>query len=687
MALNYDIGRIRNIGIIAHIDAGKTTVSERILYYSGKEHRLGEVHEGTATMDYLQEEQERGITITSAATTLPWRDMVINLIDTPGHVDFTAEVERSLRVLDSAIGVFCAVAGVEAQSETVWRQANSYRVPTMAFVNKMDRVGADFFRTIESMRRRLPGCHPVPIMLPMGSEKDFQGVIDLVKMQAIKYEEETHGQRFVLNEIPEPHRELAAEWHAKLLEAVAETSDALTEKFINGEEITFRDLVSGIREATIARKITPVFCGSALKNKGVQRLLDGVCAFLPSPEEVVQPVGKYLKDDSEFTARPDDKGPLLALAFKTIVDQHGDLTFVRVYEGTMKSGGQVFNSRYGKMERVNQIYQMHANRREAVETAKAGQIVAVVGLKEAVTGDTLCVPERKAYLEPPHFPQTVISMRVEPKSVADRDKLSFVLRRLAKEDPTFRFQMEEETGQLVILGMGELHLEVLKNRMVRDFGVDADVGQPRVAYRQTLAKSVEVRHRFAKQTGGKGMFAEVDIAAGPAPKTGVEIVSKVTHGAIPREFIRAAEAGIRDAILGGGDTGFETTDVQVTIRDGKTHEVDSSEQAFSICGYQAFQEAMAMAGVVILEPIMNLEVVTPTAYLSGIIGDLNSRRAQILSLETTEEPNLVHVAVPLSEVFGYATVVRSLSQGRAAYSMEPREYAPVPPDVQARLVF
>jgi elongation factor G len=674
---SYDISKIRNIGIVAHIDAGKTTVSERILFYTGKEHRIGEVHEGTATMDFLPEEQERGITIQSAATSCSWRDVTINLIDTPGHVDFTAEVERSLRVLDGAVGVFCAVAGVEAQSETVWRQANKYNVPRIAFINKMDRVGADYFKALKSIKDRL-GANPVPVLIPMGAEKDFTGVIDLVKMQAIRYDEDSQGARFVLDEIPPEFKALAQEWREKLEERLAETSDYLCEKFLAGVKITFEDLVKGIREATCAGKITPVFCGSALKNKGVQRLLDGVRSFLPSPLDKPRVKAMEPRSQEPREVVPDADKPPVALAFKTVSDKHGDLTFLRVYQGTLTPGMQLMNARTSKTERIAHLYVMHANERSAIPDAKAGQICAAVGIKLAGTGDTLCLKEHAVALEAPTFPPTVISMAIETKSSEDKEKLGEVLQRLMREDPTFKYSVDQETEQLIIYGMGELHLEIIKNRIVRDYGIQANVGKPRVAYRQTIGGDAYVDLKYAKQSGGRGQFAQVKIEMEPAPGQGVVFVNEIKGGSVPREYIPAIEQGAKQAAEGGCGNGFPVIDVKVRLVDGKHHEVDSSDMAFQIAGSMAFQEAAKKAGLIILEPIMNLEVTVPSQFLSPIIGDLNSRRAQITEIETSVEPNTVKASAPLAEFFGYSTVCRSLSQGRAAYSLEPKEYRQVP---------
>ncbi|MAG57704.1 MAG: elongation factor G [Planctomycetes bacterium] len=689
MAAKYDIDKIRNIGIIAHIDAGKTTVTERILFYSGKEHRMGEVHEGTATMDYLEEEQERGITITSAATSTRWRDLTINLIDTPGHVDFTAEVERSLRVLDGAIGVFCGVAGVEAQSETVWRQANKYEVPRLAFINKLDRVGADYFKAIEDIRKKLRGSNPVPILLPIGAEKEYRGVLDLVRMEAILYDDDSQGASFDRQEIPDDLRPLADEWRAKLEEALAETSEELTDRFLNEEVLSFEELVAAIRQATIARKITPVFCGSALKNKGVQRLLDGVTAFLPSPPEVEAPEALDVRSKGKSTVilEPDPAKPFVGLAFKTIGDKHGDLTFLRIYQGSLEPAKQIYNARTQKPERIGHIFVMHADSREAVKIARAGQIVAVVGLKNAATGDTYCDKGHLVSLEPPTFPETVVSMRVEPKTNDDKAKIEAVLKRIAKEDPTFVYKIDEEQGEMLMNGMGELHLEVISHRMLREFGVNANMGKPRVAYKQRLRTKARIRHVFDRQIGAKRQFAELEVEVQPVPGEGFILENRLPQGVVPKEFHAPIESAFENAAKGGLEHGFPLIDVKVTILDGKASDEDSSELAFSVCAMQAFEEAAKQAGVDILEPIMKLEVTTPPEHLSAIIGDLNSRRSSIESLETTEEPNVIFAAVPLGEIFGYAGTVRSLSQGRAAYSMEPKEYAPVPADMVDKIVW
>ncbi len=680
------IDRIRNIGIIAHIDAGKTTVTERVLYYTGKEHRIGEVHEGTATMDYLQEEQERGITITSAATSCDWRDSQINIIDTPGHVDFTAEVERSLRVLDGAVGVFCAVAGVEAQSETVWRQANDYDVPRLAFVNKMDRVGADFFRVVEQIRERLR-ANPVVVLMPIGAEKEFEGVIDLVRMEAIRYDDDSQGARFHRVPIPSELEETAREQRARLEEQLAETSDELTDQFLTHDTIAFDDLVKGLREATIAGQIVPVFCGSALKNKGIQRLLDGVDAFLPSPLDVKPAEGHDPNDeDRVITLVSDPGGPLAAMCFKTIGDKHGDLTFVRVYSGTLRQGEQVFNPRTRKVERVSRIFVMHASSRTAVDKAEAGSIVAVTGLKLAVTGDTLCEKKHQVVLERMSFPETVISMAIEPRTNADREKLAEALVQLAKEDPTFQCTTQEETGQQLIYGMGELHLEIIRNRLLNDFKVEVSVGRPRVAFKQAIESEVVGEAKFVKQTGGHGQYGHVKVRVEPCADEVFVFEDATTGGVIPREFIPSVREGALAACTGGYEHGFPVIDVKVTLLDGSWHEVDSSEIAFQQAAYMAVEDAFSKGNVLLLEPYMKLRVRTPAEFLSNIIGDLNSRRANIEEIDTADDPNEVIVSVPLSEVFGYASVCRSLSQGRAAFSMEPLEYRPVPPQLVSKLI-
>ncbi len=686
MAAKPNIGQIRNIGIIAHIDAGKTTVTERVLYYAGKERTIGEVHDGTATMDYLAEEQERGITITSAATSVEWRDHQINIIDTPGHVDFTAEVQRSLRVLDGAVGVFCAVGGVEAQSETVWRQADSHNVPRLAFVNKMDRVGADFFRVVDQIRDRLKAT-PVVLLMPMGTEKDFEGVIDLVRMEAIYYEDESKGADIRRDVIPEGYTEEAAHQRATLEESLAETDDRLTELFLTDDTIGFDDLVGGIRAATLAGDIVPVFCGSALKNKGIQRLLDGVTAFLPSPLDVPSAVGLHAVTGKEIEVGPDPDGPLAAMCFKTIGDKHGDLNFVRVYSGTLEQGSQVLNSRLMKAERISRMFVMHADSREAVEAATPGSIVAVTGLKKAATGDTLATKAQPVMLEAPTFPETVISMAIEPKTAADKDKLSLALQQLAKEDPTFEYRTHEETGQLLVFGMGELHLEIIKHRLLGDFQVDVNVGSPRVAFRQTVKRTVEAEHKFAKQTGGRGQYGHVKIKVEPSEEEAFVFENAVTQGEIPTEYFGPVEKSLEESALSGHRLGYSIINLKVTLLGGSFHEVDSSDVAFAQAASMAFFDAMEIEQPELLEPYMQLRVTVPSEFLSNIIGDLNGRRAVIEEITSTEEPNEVKASVPLTEIFGYASVCRSLSQGRAGFSMEPLEYRPVPAQLVDKLVY
>ena len=670
------IEKIRNIGIIAHIDAGKTTVSERILFYTGKQHRMGEVHEGTATMDYLQEEQERGITITSAATTCPWHDHTINLIDTPGHVDFTAEVERSLRVLDGAVGVFCAVGGVEAQSETVWRQADAWGVPRLAFVNKMDRVGADFERVLGQMRSRLKK-NPAVVVMPMGGGVEFEGVVDLVSMKAIVYDEDSQGQEFKLVDIPKDFAAEARARRARLDEQVAETDDALMDFYLTHERLENDALVRGLRAATIKNRLVPVFCGAALRNKGIQRLLDGVVEFLPSPLDLPPAKGTHPHTGKTVEIKSDAAGPLVAMCFKIVGDEHGDLTFIRVYSGTLKKGDQLFNVRQNKMERMSRLFLMHANQRTPIDEAPAGWIVAANGLKISVTGDTLADKGSPVVLESMHFPETVISMAIETHTSADKDRLAHALTQLAKEDPTFQRRMDDDTGQLLIFGMGELHLEIIKNRLTRDFKIPVAVGSPRVAFKQTVSTVMESEGRFVKQTGGVGQYGHVKIRIEPSTEH-FAFVDATKNGVIPREFVKPVEQGVADAAMSGHDRGFPIINVKVTLLDGSYHEVDSSEISFQQAARIAFDEALNKTPPTLLEPFMRLTVTTPPEFLGGIIGDLNSRRANVENIDSTVDPSQVTVSVPLAEVFGYASVVRSLSQGRAAFTMEPLEYRPVP---------
>ncbi|MBI1852359.1 MAG: elongation factor G [Planctomycetes bacterium] len=670
--------RIRNIGIVAHIDAGKTTVTERILYYTGKIHRQGEVHDGTTTMDFMEEERERGITIKSAATICFWGDTRINILDTPGHVDFTAEVERSLRVLDGAIGVFCGVAGVEAQSETVWRQANKYGVPRLSFVNKLDRTGANFEAAVESIRERLM-ITPVPLQIPYGLEKEFKGIIDLIEEQCIVYDDSTEGKVFSIEPIPDDYREKAAAAREQMLDLVAEFSDSLMEKFLDGEPILPGEIRDAVRKGTLKGKITPVLCGSALKNKGVQQLLDGVVHYLPSPVDVGRIEGLKPRTTEPLIRilHPDE--PLSALAFKTTSDKNGELTFVRVYSGRLRQGDQVMNSTRHTRERIGRIYLMHANKREQIEEVSAGEIAGVIGLKHTVTGDTLCSSDDPIVLESMQFPETVISMSIAPKTSGDRDKLGEALGRLAKEDPTFKHQTDEETGEMIISGMGELHLEILKNRLLRDYNVDANVGRPKVAYRQTIKRPVDVEGKHVKQTGGHGQFGVVRMRFEPGDGTGeVEFVNDTKGGSIPREYIGSIEDAIHESAARGGRFGFPYTNLKVTLYDGQFHEVDSSELAFKQAAYLAFRLAMEQGGVTLLEPKMKLEIQIPEQHLGDVIGDLNRRRSEVHETVQQNGLRVIRGKVPLAEMFSYSTVIRSATAGRGTYSMEPCEYAPTP---------
>jgi elongation factor G len=685
-----DLAMVRNIGIMAHIDAGKTTTTERILFYTGINYKIGEVHDGAATMDWMEQERERGITITSAATTTAWRDHTINIIDTPGHVDFTVEVERSLRVLDGAVAVFDAVAGVEPQSETVWRQADKYGVPRICFVNKMDRVGAEFHRCVEMIVSRL-GATPAVIQLPWGVESDFRGVIDLVRMRAYLWQTEGKGDKYDDVEIPTDHVEAAREWRDKLLEAVAENDDEMMELYLGGEEPTEDQLVSAIRRATIASSITPVLCGTAFKNKGVQPMLDAIVAYLPSPLDIPSIMGHAVGHEDQAVERhADPSEPLSALAFKIMADPHlGKLTYIRIYSGTLETGTQVLNSIKGRKERIGKIYQMHANKREERGSAIAGQIVAVMGLKDTTTGDTLCAQDKPVVLESMTFPAPVINVAIEPKTKSDQEKLGTAIQRLAEEDPTFQVRTDEETGQTIIAGMGELHLEILVERMRREFKVDANIGRPQVAYRETVRRKVEkVEYTHKKQTGGSGQFGRVLINLEPTGGDGggYEFENKVTGGRIPREYIPSVDAGCQEAAEFGVLAGFPMVDVKVTLLDGAYHEVDSSELAFKIAGSMAFKKAAAMANPVLLEPVMNVEVTTPEDYMGEVIGDLNSRRGQIQAMEERSGARVVKALVPLSEMFGYVGDLRSKTQGRANYSMQFDSYAEVPPNIAKEIV-
>ncbi|MDX6298685.1 MAG: elongation factor, partial [Nocardioidaceae bacterium] len=686
-AIRTDLSKVRNIGIMAHIDAGKTTTTERILFYTGINYKIGEVHEGAATMDWMEQEQERGITITSAATTCTWKDHTINIIDTPGHVDFTVEVERSLRVLDGAVAVFDGVAGVEPQSETVWRQADRYKVPRLCFVNKLDRTGAEFHRCVEMIESRL-GAIPLVMQIPIGTEADFIGVVDLVTMRALTWRgETTKGDDYELEEIPASHVESAREWRDRLLETIAEADDEMMELYLEGEEPTNEALQAAIRRATIAAKLTPVLCGTAFKNKGVQPLLDAVISYLPSPLDVGAIEGHNIKDESVVVERhPDEKEPFSALAFKIMADPHlGKLTYLRIYSGRLDTGTTVLNPTKGRKERIGKIYQMHANKREEIASVSAGHIVAVMGLKDTTTGETLCDITNPVVLESMSFPAPVIHVAVEPRSKGDQEKLGTAIQRLSEEDPTFQVRTDDETGQTIIAGMGELHLEVLVDRMRREFHVEANVGKPQVAYRETIRRAVQkVDYVHKKQTGGSGQYAKVVIDMEPTGggDGGYEFVNAVTGGRIPREFIPPVDEGIQEAMEFGVLAGYPMVDIKVTLRDGAYHDVDSSEMAFKMAGRMVFKDAARRADPVLLEPMMAVEVITPEAHMGDVIGDLNARRGQIQAMEEgLGGVKLVKALVPLSEMFGYVGDLRSKTQGRASYSMQFDSYAEVPRNV------
>ena len=675
----------RNIGIMAHIDAGKTTATERILYYTGKTHKIGDTHEGTATMDWMAQEQERGITITSAATTAFWKGHRINIIDTPGHVDFTVEVERSLRVLDGSVTVFCAKGGVEPQSETVWHQANKYKVPRMAFVNKMDIMGADFYNVIHMMHDRLK-CHPLPIQLPIGAEDDFKGIIDLMEMKAYIYNDEL-GNDISVIDIPDDMKEKAEQYHAEMVEAIAETDDALMEKFLEDEELTIDELKKALRAATIANDLVPVCCGTAYRNKGVQKLLDAIVDYMPSPIDI-PPIDGIDPETGEETVRhSSDTEPFSALAFKIATDPFvGKLCFFRVYSGTVDAGATVYNSTKGKSERMGRILMMHANHRQDIETCYAGDIAAAVGLKQTTTGDTLCDPKHEVILESMEFPEPVIRVAIEPKTKASQEKMGIALAKLAEEDPTFKTYTDEETGQTIIAGMGELHLEIIVDRLLREFKVEANVGAPQVAYRETIRKEANQETKYARQSGGKGQYGHVKIKLEPNPGKGYEFVNGVVGGAIPKEYIPAVDNGIQGAMKSGVLAGYPVVDVKVTLWDGSYHEVDSSEMAFSIAGSMAFKDAMRKADPIITEPIMKVAVIVPDEYLGDVIGDLNARRGQIQGMEAMAGTQRVNAFVPLAQMFGYATDLRSKTQGRGQYSMEPDEYQQVPKSVADKIM-
>ncbi len=687
MARQVPLAKTRNIGIIAHIDAGKTTVSERILFYTKKIYKIGEVHEGAATMDWMPQEQERGITITAAATTAFWNDQRINLIDTPGHVDFTVEVERSLRVLDGAVVVFDGVAGVEPQSESVWRQADRYGVPRICFINKMDRTGADFRRGVESIRDRL-GANAVPIQIPIGVEDQFRGVVDLVTMQALVWGSDELGSTYDVVEIPAELRAEAQRHREELVGVAAEMDDALTHKYLEGVPLSEEEIRHGIRLGTLQMKMIPVLCGSALRNKGVQPVLDAVVDYLPSPLDVPPTIGEDPETHAEVVRTADDNEPFAALVFKIAADPYvGKLAYFRVYSGTLRAGSYVLNSTKGKRERIGRILQMHANHREEIEEVYAGDIAAIVGLKESFTGDTLCDPAHPIILETIRFPEPVIEVAVEPRTKAYQDKLALALQRLAEEDPTFRVKTDEESGQTLIAGMGELHLDVLVDRMTREFRVAANVGKPQVSYRETIRRAADGTGRFVRQTGGHGQYGHAVIRIEPnAQGAGYEFIDKIVGGVIPREFIKAVDAGIREALATGIYAGYPVVDVKVTLYDGSYHEVDSSEMAFKIAGSLAVKDAFERADPVILEPIMRVEATMPEAFMGDVIGDLNSRRGHIEGMESRGSTQVVRALVPLANMFGYATDLRSMTQGRASYSMEFAHYAEVPAQVAQELV-
>ena len=686
MPRQFSLENTRNIGIMAHIDAGKTTTTERILFYTGRNYKIGETHDGTATMDWMEQEQERGITITSAATTCHWRENRINIIDTPGHVDFTVEVERSLRVLDGSVAVFCAKGGVEPQSETVWRQADKYNVPRIAYVNKMDILGADFFRVVDMMKDRLK-CNAVPIQLPIGAEDTFKGIIDLVDMKSYIYYDDL-GKDIRCEEIPDDLRELAEKYRMELLEAVSEFDDALMMKYLEGEEIEIGEIKKAIRKATIEVKMIPVICGTSYKNKGVQKLLDAVVDYMPSPLDKKAIAGINPRNDKEDSRPVDDKAPFSALAFKIMTDPYvGKLCFFRVYSGQLSTGSTVLNSTKDSKERLGRILLMHANHREDVEMVYTGDIAAAVGLKGTTTGDTLCDERNPIILESMEFPEPVIRVAIEPKTKAGQEKMGIALMKLAEEDPTFRTYTDQETGQTIIAGMGELHLEIIVDRMLREFKVEANVGKPQVAYKETIRREADVDTKYARQSGGKGQYGHVKIKIEPNESgKGYEFINKIVGGTIPKEYIPAVDAGIQGAMQAGVLAGYNVVDVKVTLYDGSYHEVDSSEMAFKIAGSMAFKEAMKKADPVLMEPIMKVAVTVPEDYMGDVIGDLNSRRGQIQGMEARSGAQLINAFVPLSEMFGYATDLRSRTQGRGQYSMEPSHYIEVPKSIQEKII-
>ena len=685
MPRQYSLEKTRNIGIMAHIDAGKTTTTERILYYTGVNYKIGETHEGTATMDWMEQEQERGITITSAATTCHWRDTRINIIDTPGHVDFTVEVERSLRVLDGCVTVLCAKGGVEPQSETVWRQADHYNVPRMIYVNKMDIMGADFYHVLDMVHDRLK-CNAVPIQLPIGAEADFRGIIDLVEMNARIYYDDL-GNDMRTEEIPEDMRELAREYHVKLLEAISDFDDEIMMLYLEGEEVPQDMIRAAIRKATCAVKMVPVVCGTSYKNKGVQKLLDAIVEYMPSPLDIPAITGTNPKTDEEEVREASDSAPFSALAFKIMTDPFvGRLSFFRVYSGTLEAGKTVLNSSKGQRERIGRILLMHANHREDLSMVYSGDIAAAVGLKNTTTGDTLCDEKAPIILESMEFPEPVIRVAIEPKTKAGQEKMAIALQKLAEEDPTFKTYTDQESGQTIIAGMGELHLEIIVDRLLREFKVEANVGKPQVSYKETITREATVDTRYARQTGGKGQFAHCKIIVEPNESgKGYEFINKITGGAIPKEYIPCIDQGIQGAMQAGVLAGYQVVDVKVTLIDGSYHEVDSSEMAFKICGSMAFKEACAKAGPTLLEPIMKVVVTAPDDYMGDVMGDINARRGQILGSDIRNGAAVIEANVPLASMFGYATDLRSKTQGRATYSMEPSHYVELPKSLQEAL--
>lgn len=686
MSRKTPLHMVRNIGIAAHIDAGKTTTSERILFFTGISHKIGETHEGTATMDWMEQEKERGITITSAATTCFWKDHQINLIDTPGHVDFTIEVERSMRVLDGAVAVFCSVGGVQPQSETVWRQANKYHVPRIVFVNKMDRVGANFYSVEAQIKDRLK-ANPVPLQIPIGAEDNFKGVVDLITMKAFVWEDEKTPTDYVIKDIPAELVDKANEYREKMVEAVAEQDDSLMEKYFGGEELSVEEIKDGIKKGCLNLKIIPMLCGTAFKNKGVQPLLDAVVDYLPAPDEVADIKGEY-EDGTEVKVESTDDGEFAALAFKIMTDPFvGQLTFIRVYRGILESGSYVYNTVKGKKERIGRILRMHSNKREDIKELYAGEIGAVVGLKDTLTGDTLASEKDQVILERMEFPEPVISVAVEPKTKADQEKMGIALQKLAQEDPSFRVTTDEESGQTIISGMGELHLEVIVDRMLREFKVDAEIGKPQVAYRETIRKTVEQEYKYAKQSGGRGQYGHVYLRLEPLePGSGYEFINEIKGGAIPKEYIPAVDKGCQEAMQGGVLAGYPVEDVRVTVYDGSYHDVDSSEMAFKLAASMGFKEGARKAGAVILEPIMKVEVETPEDYMGDVIGDINKRRGQVNNMGDRGGNKIIDAFCPLSEMFGYSTDLRSQTQGRATYSMEFDHYDEVPKNVSEEII-